>query len=85
MIPTHLTFNLRSRTVVFVALLVAAISGCVHLWAAAADTPIIIADGSLTIESRGVPWDSYSNSAEHEGAPAHRKIRPPGGDRHARQ
>ena len=62
MIPTHLTFNLRSRTVVFVALLVAAISGCVHLWAAAADTPIIIADGSLTIESRGVPWDSYSNS-----------------------
>ena len=62
MISTHFTFNLRSRTVVFVALLVAAISGCVHLWAAAADTPIIIADGSLTIESRGVPWDSYSNS-----------------------
>jgi len=25
------------------------------------DTPIIIADGSLTMESKGVPWSSYSS------------------------
>jgi hypothetical protein len=28
-------------------------------WAQNSDTPIIIADGSLTIESRGVPWSQY--------------------------
>ena len=63
MIPTHFTFHrkLRSLTVVFVALLVAAIAGCVHLWAQN-DTPIIIADGSLTIESRGVPWANWGGS-----------------------
>lgn len=57
MIATHFTFNrkLRSLTVVFVALLAAAI-----LWAQ--DTPIIIADGSLTIESRGVPWANWGGS-----------------------
>ena len=57
MIAIHFTFNrkLRSLTVVFVALLVAAI-----LWAQ--DTPIIIADGSLTIESRGVPWANWGGS-----------------------
>ena len=55
MIPTHFTFNrkLRSLTVVFIALLAVAIVGCVHMWAQRNDTPIIIADGSLTIESRG--------------------------------
>jgi hypothetical protein len=58
MISTHFTFNLRSLTVVFVALLVAAI-----MWAQGAnDTPIIIADGSLTIESRGVPWANWGGS-----------------------
>jgi hypothetical protein len=64
MISTHFTLNrkLCSRTVVFVALLAAAIGGCVHMWAQNIDTPIIIADGSLTIESRGVPWANYSNS-----------------------
>jgi hypothetical protein len=47
MIATHFTFHrkLRSLTVVFVALLAAAIGGCIHMWAAGADTPIIIADG----------------------------------------
>ena len=60
MITTHLTFNptLRSLTVVFVALLAAAI-----MWAQGAnDTPIIIADGSLTIESRGVPWANWGGA-----------------------
>ena len=58
MITTHLTFHptLRSLTVVLVTLLAAAIIQ------GANDTPIIIADGSLTIESRGVPWDGYGNS-----------------------
>ena len=65
MIPTHFTFNLRSRTVVFVALLAAAIGGCVHMWAQGNnDTPIIIADGSLTMESRGVPWAGYGGSGQ---------------------
>jgi len=47
----------------FVALLAAAIAGCVHLWAQNIDTPIIIADGSLTIESRGVPWADWAAPA----------------------
>jgi hypothetical protein len=66
MISTHFTFNRkqRSQTVVFVALLAVAIGGCVHMWAQRSDTPIIIADGSLTIES-GVPWASYSNSGSN--------------------
>ncbi len=29
-------------------------------WAQGSDTPIIITDGSLTIESNGVPWTSYT-------------------------
>jgi hypothetical protein len=64
MIATHFTFNreLRSLTVVFVALLAAAIGGCIHMWAQDIDTPIIIADGSLTIESRGVPWANWGGS-----------------------
>jgi hypothetical protein len=67
MISTHFTFHrkLRSRTVVFVALLAAAIAGCVHLWAQNIDTPIIIADGSLTIESRGVPWADWGGSGQN--------------------
>jgi hypothetical protein len=68
MIATHFTLNrkLRSLTVVFVALLAAAIAGCVHMWAQNnIDTPIIIADGSLTIESRGVPWTGYSGSGQN--------------------
>jgi hypothetical protein len=57
MIATRFTFNLSSLTVVFVALLAAAI-----MWAQDIDTPIIIADGSLTMESRGVPWANWSSS-----------------------
>ena len=66
MISTHFTFNrkLCSRTVVFVALLAAAIGGCVHMWAQNIDTPIIIADGSLTIES-AVPWASFGGSGQN--------------------
>jgi hypothetical protein len=76
MIATHFTFNreLRSLTVVFVALLAAAIGGCVHMWAQGNnDTPIIIADGSLTMESRGVPWANYGNSGGNA------KVHPHGG------
>ena len=64
MIATHFTFNqkLRSLTGVFVALLVAAIGGCALMWAQRGDTPIIIADGSLTIESRGVPWANWGGA-----------------------
>jgi hypothetical protein len=64
MLTTHFSFSARkrSRTGVFVALLVAAIGGCALMWAQRGDTPIIIADGSLTIESRGVPWTSWTNS-----------------------
>jgi hypothetical protein len=29
-------------------------------WAQGSDTPIIIADGSLTMESQGVPWSQYA-------------------------
>jgi hypothetical protein len=67
MISNRFTFNreLRSRTVVFVTLLTAAIGGCVHLWAQRSDTPIIIADGSLTIESRGVAWANWTNSGSN--------------------
>ena len=63
MIPTHFSFNRqqRSLTVVYVALLVAAIGGCFQAWAFI-DSPIIIADGSLTMESRGVPWANWTNS-----------------------
>jgi hypothetical protein len=63
MISTHFSFNRKQRslTVVFVALLAVAIGGCVHMWAQDIDTPIIIADGSLTIES-AVPWASFSGS-----------------------
>jgi hypothetical protein len=67
MITTHFTFNLRSLTVAFEALLAAAI-----MWAQRSDTPIIIADGSLTIESRGVPWANWggagSNTRSHPNA-----------------
>jgi hypothetical protein len=75
MISTHVTFNrkLRSLTVVFVALLAAAIFGCVQMWAQRGDTPIIVADGSLTIESRGVQWANYSNSGGNT------KVHPHGG------
>jgi len=76
MIATHFTFNreLRSLTVVFVALLAAAIGGCVHMWAQGNnDTPIIIADGSLTMESRGVPWANFTNSGGNA------KVHPDGG------
>ena len=75
MISTHFTFNrkLCSRAVVFVALLAAAIGGCVHMWAQNIDTPIIIADGSLTMESRGVPWANYGNSGGNT------KVHPNGG------
>jgi len=68
MISTHFRrFNreLRSLTVVFVALLAAAIGGCIHMWAQRIDTPIIIADGSLTMESRGVPWANWTNSGSN--------------------
>ena len=65
MISTHFTFHLRSLTVVFVALLLAAI-----MWAQGAnDTPIIIADGSLTIESRGVPWANWGGSGNTKAHP----------------
>ena len=64
MISTHFSFNRkrRSLTAVFAALLAIMIVGCVHMWAQGADTPIIIADGSLTIESRGVPWANWGGS-----------------------
>ena len=66
MIPTHFHFTRKQRgpMAVLVALLTIAIGGCVHIWAAGADTPIIIADGSLTIES-AVPWASYSGSGQN--------------------
>ena len=66
MIPTHFHFTRKQRGLmaVLVALLTIAIGGCVHIWAAGADTPIIIADGSLTIES-AVPWASYSGSGQN--------------------
>jgi hypothetical protein len=35
------------------------------MWAQNIDTPIIIADGSLTIESQGVPWANYSGSGQN--------------------
>jgi len=67
MISTHFSFSRkqRSRTAVFVTLLAVAIGGCVHMWAQRTDTPIIIADGSLTIESRGIPWANWSNSGSN--------------------
>jgi hypothetical protein len=40
-------------------------------WAQGSDTPIIIADGSLTMESTGVPWSSYTtagNTKRHPNA-----------------
>jgi hypothetical protein len=43
------------------------------MWAQNIDTPIIIADGSLTMESRGVPWANYGNSGGNT------KVHPNGG------
>ncbi|MGA2268455.1 MAG: hypothetical protein ABSH44_08305 [Bryobacteraceae bacterium] len=67
MISTHFSISTkqRSATAVLVALLAAAIGGCVLMWAQDIDTPIIIADGSLTIES-AVPWASYSSPGANE-------------------
>ncbi len=66
MISTHFSCNRKQRslTAVLVAVLAVAIGGCVHMWAQSGDTPIIIADGSLTIES-AVPWASYSSSGSN--------------------
>ena len=66
MISTHFTFHRKQRslTAVFVALLAVTIGGWVHMWAQRTDTPIIIADGSLTIES-AVPWASWTNSGSN--------------------
>jgi hypothetical protein len=52
---TRLLFALF--TVTLLSLWIAALT-----WAQGSDTPIIISDGSLTMESVGVPWSSYTGS-----------------------
>ncbi len=50
------------------ALLAAVLGGAA--WLRAQDpTPIIIGDGSLTIESRGVPWSSFTGSGRTKTHP----------------
>ncbi len=38
-------------------------------WAQGSDTPIIISDGSLTIESRGVPWSQFTGTGRTRNHP----------------
>ncbi|HUI55966.1 MAG TPA: hypothetical protein VLY04_13415 [Bryobacteraceae bacterium] len=45
------------------AFLTAALGVCVLGWAQSADTPIVISDGSLTIES-AVPWSQYTGTGD---------------------
>jgi hypothetical protein len=65
MILTHFSFTAKQRSLaaVFAVLLAAMIGGCVHMWAqddSNIDSPIIIADGSLTLES-AVAWSRYNS------------------------
>lgn len=74
MIPSHLSFiekpqNLRLAGVTLV-LLLAALAAGVHVWAEDGDTPIIIADGSLTIES-AVPWADFTATRGNTKAHPH--------------
>jgi len=71
------SLHLQSKTVQPDGRLCSAPGGChrrcVHMWAQNIDTPIIIADGSLTMESRGVPWATTANSGGNT------KVHPNGG------
>jgi hypothetical protein len=71
MIPNR--FNLNSRgnlrlTGIVLALLAAIPGGPACLWAQPPETPIIIGDGSLTIES-SVPWSSFTGSGAVKAHP----------------
>jgi len=45
------------------AFLMAALGVCVLTWAQSGDTPIVISDGSLTIES-AVPWSQFAGTGD---------------------
>lgn len=72
MIPNHFNVNLTKYPTlrlagIVLALLAAVLFGGAYLWAQG-DTPIVIGDGSLTIESRGVAWATFTgtgNSRRH--------------------
>jgi hypothetical protein len=50
------------------AFLTAAFALCVFGWAQGGDTPIVIADGSLNIQS-AVPWSQYSGTGDIKSHP----------------
>ena len=62
MIPHHLILNIRQklRLAGILALLALVLGGAFYSWAQG-DTPIVIGDGSLTIES-AVPWASFTGT-----------------------
>ncbi len=70
MIPNHsklaVPFKLRFAGIVLALLL--AVGGGFYLWAQD-PTPIIIGDGSLTMESRGVPWSNFTGGGNTKTHP----------------
>ncbi len=64
MIPKRFKSNCQLRlrlTGILLALAAAVLGGAVCLWAQD-PTPIVIGDGSLTMESRGVAWSAYTGA-----------------------
>jgi hypothetical protein len=53
---------------IVLALLTALVAAVIGGWASGADTPIVILDGSLTIES-AVPWSQFRGSGDQRSHP----------------
>ena len=62
-----------SRSQLLYALFALVLLGIAGLSWAQSDTPIIITDGSLTMESRNVPWSRYSGTGDTRRHPETRK------------
>jgi|ERR1035437_9114957 hypothetical protein len=63
--PTHP--KLRQAGIIL-AFLTAALALCIISWAQAGDTPIIISDGSLSMES-AVPWTQFTGGGDTRSHP----------------
>jgi hypothetical protein len=71
MTPKHLNLNRTGRrrlTGIVLALLPAILGGTAYLLAQPGDTPIVIGDGSLTMQS-AVPWSRFSGTGHAHGHP----------------
>jgi hypothetical protein len=58
---------MNTRRKLYLTAVVLTLAGAMALWAQG--TPIIIGDGSLTMESQGVPWPNYSTSGNTKSHP----------------